>query len=121
MKAGIVQALFALEALQESAIPLRKNIVFLWTSDEEIGSESSRKLIEHEALRSDAVFVLEPSLGPRGNLKTSRKGVGEAELTVHGRSFTPAWLRNEASTPFTNWPRKSSGSKNGTVIAAASP
>lgn len=86
MKAGIVQALFALEALQESAIPLRKNIVFLWTSDEEIGSESSRKLIESEALRSDAVFVLEPSLGPRGNLKTSRKGVGEAELTVHGRS-----------------------------------
>ena len=86
MKAGIVQALFALEALQESAIPLPKSIVFLWTSDEEIGSESSRKLIETEAIRSEAVFVLEPSMGPRGKLKTSRKAVGEAQLTVHGRS-----------------------------------
>jgi glutamate carboxypeptidase len=86
MKAGIVQALFALQALQLSRIPLLKRIVFLWTSDEEIGSESSRKLLEHEAQRSDAVFVLEPSLGPRGLLKTSRKGVGEAQLLVHGRS-----------------------------------
>jgi glutamate carboxypeptidase len=86
MKAGIVQALFALDALQNIEAPLRKRIVFLWTSDEEIGSESSRKLIETEALRCDAVFVLEPSLGPRGLLKTARKGVGEAEIIVHGRA-----------------------------------
>jgi glutamate carboxypeptidase len=86
MKAGIVQALFALDALQQIRRPLRKRIVFLWTSDEEIGSDSSRKLIETEARRSDAVFVLEPSLGPRGLLKTARKGVGEAEIIVHGRA-----------------------------------
>jgi glutamate carboxypeptidase len=86
MKAGIVQALFALEALQRTRQPLRKRIVFLWTSDEEIGSESSRKIIEAEARRSDAVFVLEPAFGPRGLLKTSRKGVGEAEIIVHGRA-----------------------------------
>lgn len=86
MKAGIVQALFALEALQQTQTTLRKKIVFLWTSDEEIGSDSSRKLIETEARRSDAVFVLEPSLGPRGLLKTARKGVGEAEIIVHGRA-----------------------------------
>src|SRR5580704_10447647 len=86
MKAGIVQALFALEALQQSQVSLTKRIVFLWTSDEEIGSASSRNLLESEARRSDAAFVLEPSLGPRGLLKTSRKGVGEAKLTVHGRS-----------------------------------
>jgi glutamate carboxypeptidase len=86
MKAGIVQALFALEALQRSEEPPPKRIVFLWTSDEEIGSESSRKLIETEARRSDAVFVLEPSYGSRGQLKTARKGVGEAEVIVHGRA-----------------------------------
>ncbi len=86
MKAGIVQALFALEAIRELQAPVQKRLVFLWTSDEEIGSESSRKLIEEEAQRSDAVFVLEPSLGPRGLLKTSRKGVGEAQLIVHGRA-----------------------------------
>jgi glutamate carboxypeptidase len=86
MKAGIVQALFALQALQETNATLHKRLVFLWTSDEEIGSESSRKLFEAEARRSDAVFVLEPSFGPRGLLKTARKGVGTAELTVHGRA-----------------------------------
>jgi glutamate carboxypeptidase len=86
MKAGIVQALFAFSALKNSAAPLRKRLVFLWTSDEEVGSESSRKFIESDARRSDAVFVLEPSLGPRGLLKTARKGVGEAEILVHGRA-----------------------------------
>src|ERR1700726_4927133 len=86
MKAGIVQALFALDALQQSKTPLRKRLVFLWTSDEEIGSASSRKLIEAEARRSAAVFVLEPSFGPRGLIKTARKGVGEAEIIVHGRA-----------------------------------
>jgi glutamate carboxypeptidase len=86
MKAGIVQALFALQALRNTDTRLRKRIIFLWTSDEEIGSESSRKLLESEARRSDAVFVLEPSFGPRGLLKTARKGVGEAEMIVHGRA-----------------------------------
>ena len=86
MKAGIVQALFALQALQQAETPLRKRLVFLWTSDEEIGSEASRKFFEAEARRSDAVFVLEPSFGPQGLLKTARKGVGEAELIVHGRA-----------------------------------
>ncbi len=86
MKAGIVQALFALEALQELKTTVSKRLVFLWTSDEEIGSESSRKLIEEEARRSDAVFVLEPSLGPHGLAKTSRKGVGEAKVMVHGKA-----------------------------------
>jgi glutamate carboxypeptidase len=86
MKAGIVQALFALETLQQTKAPLTYRVVFLWTSDEEIGSDSSRKLIEAEARCSDAVFVLEPSLGSKGLLKTARKGVGEAELIVHGRA-----------------------------------
>jgi glutamate carboxypeptidase len=86
MKGGIVQALFALDALRELRAPVEKRLVFLWTSDEEIGSTTSRRLIEEQAQRSDAVFVLEPSLGPRGLLKTSRKGVGEAQLIVHGRA-----------------------------------
>jgi len=86
MKAGIVQALFALATLHELGAPLTKRIVFLWTSDEEIGSESSRKLIEAEAEHSEAVFVLEPSLGLKGLLRTARKGVGEAELIARGRA-----------------------------------
>ncbi len=86
MKAGIVQALFALDALLQTRAQITKQIVFLWTSDEEIGSESSRELLESEAKRSDAVFVLEPSLGPKGFLKTARKGVGEARLIITGKA-----------------------------------
>lgn len=86
MKAGLVQALFAFEVLRQAKARLTHRLVFLWNSDEEIGSDSSRTLIEGEARRSDAVFVLEPSFGPRGLIKTARKGVGEAELMVHGRA-----------------------------------
>jgi len=121
MKAGIVQALFALQTLQQTEIPLHKRLVFLWTSDEEIGSEASRKIFEAEARRSDAVFVLEPSFGPRGLLKTARKGVGEAELIVHGRASHAGLAPQEGSTPFTNWRGNSGASRNGMIFAAASP
>jgi glutamate carboxypeptidase len=74
MKAGIVQALFALQAIQQANPNLRKRLVLLWTSDEEVGSESSRKLFETEARRSDAVFVLEPSYTGRRNQRDPRAG-----------------------------------------------
>ena len=54
-------------------------------SDEEVGSQSSRALIEEEARRSVAVLVLEPSL-PGGGVKTARKGVGEFTIEAHGLS-----------------------------------
>lgn len=86
MKGGIVLALFAVDALRALKIQPTKRVVFLWSSDEEIGSESSRRAIEQEARRSDAVLVLEPSFGREGRLKTQRKGVGGAEIIVTGRS-----------------------------------
>jgi glutamate carboxypeptidase len=86
MKGGIVLALAAVDALRTARTLPGKRLVFLWTSDEEIGSETSRCIIEREARRSAAVLVLEPSLGPEGRLKTARKGVGSAEILVTGRS-----------------------------------
>jgi glutamate carboxypeptidase len=86
MKGGIVLALFAVDALRALRVPVQKNLVFLWTSDEEIGSEASRATIEAEARKSDAVLVLEPSFGPEGRLKTQRKGVGGVDLMVTGKS-----------------------------------
>jgi glutamate carboxypeptidase len=85
MKAGLVIALQALRALGPS---LAASVVFLCTSDEEVGSTTSRALIEGEARRADAVLVLEPSLEtappPMGGLKTGRKGVGEFRLELTG-------------------------------------
>ena len=86
MKAGLVIALFAFDALANANWWPRRRVVFLWTSDEETGSTSSRKLIEQEARRSAAVLVLEPAKGRDGRLKTQRKAIGTAELMITGRA-----------------------------------
>jgi glutamate carboxypeptidase len=83
MKAGLVIGMLALRALGESESAWPCRVTFLVTSDEETGSASSRSVIEDEALRSEAVLVLEPSL-PGGALKTSRKGCGEFVVRVDG-------------------------------------
>ena len=75
-------ALRALHELEASDLP---RVTMLWTTDEEVGSETSRAAIEALARECSAVLVLEPSL-PGGAVKTSRKGCGELELTVHGVS-----------------------------------
>jgi glutamate carboxypeptidase len=81
MKAGIVLLWAALRAL--GAIP--RPVTVLLTSDEEVGSPSSRDLIQAEAGSASAVLVLEPSL-PGGVLKTARKGVGRFTMKAVGRA-----------------------------------
>ena len=85
MKAGIGLAMLATRALLDRGELDDCRIVMLWTTDEEIGSTTSRALIEAEASKSDAVLVFEPSL-PGGALKTSRKGVGQFEMIARGVS-----------------------------------
>ncbi|MGH9862783.1 MAG: M20 family metallopeptidase [Candidatus Acidiferrales bacterium] len=88
MKSGLVQGLFAVEVLRAlKAEPgTGRKIVFVFTSDEEMGSEGGRHVFEPEARRSRAVLVLEPASGLAGALKTARKGVGEFQITVRGRA-----------------------------------
>ena len=86
MKAGIVQMVFALEAL--SALGFQPTVaptVFL-NSDEEIGSPESQGHVERLAQVSSRVLVLEPALGPEGLMKTTRRGVGRFEIRVVGRA-----------------------------------
>ena len=82
MKAGIALALAAMRALKAGDMA-HPAIRMLWTTDEEIGSGTSRADIEAFARASRAVLVLEPAL-PGGALKTARKGCGEYELIVEG-------------------------------------
>ena len=84
MKAGIGIAALAIRALRATGEP-HPPLVMLWTTDEEIGSGTSREAIEAEARQAAAVLVLEPAL-PNGGLKTARKGCGEFELIVTGRA-----------------------------------
>jgi len=82
MKAGIAIGLSAVRALRDTSTP-HPPVTMIWTTDEEIGSGTSRGIIEDEARRARAVLVLEPAL-PGGALKTARKGCGEFELIVDG-------------------------------------
>jgi glutamate carboxypeptidase len=79
MKASIIQSLHALSKVSDL-----DGIELLVTSDEEIGSPTSRPIIEGVAKRVEAVLVIEPSQA--GALKTGRKGVGMYRLRVIGRA-----------------------------------
>jgi glutamate carboxypeptidase len=79
MKAGIVQLFEALATLDDLA-----GITVVLTSDEEVGSPSSRSLIEEAAGEGGAALVLEPSAD--GALKTARKGTGMYTLRIAGRA-----------------------------------
>ncbi len=84
MKAGLIIILYALRLLKEQD-QHDHPITVLIDSDEEVGSESSRGLIEQEARSARAAFVLEPS-GPNNGLKTKRRGVGIFTITAHGKA-----------------------------------
>lgn len=79
MKSSIIQSLHALRGLRDL-----DGVELLVTSDEEIGSPSSRPMIEALAKRVEAVLVIEPSQA--GALKVGRKGVGMYRLRVIGRA-----------------------------------
>jgi glutamate carboxypeptidase len=80
MKGGIVQAIHAVAALDDASF-----VEMLFNADEEVGSESSRELIEARALACGNVLVLEPS-ADGGAVKTGRKGTGTFDVVVHGRA-----------------------------------
>lgn len=81
MKVGVAMAFTAIELLREADL-LRREIVVLLNSDEEIGSPVSRPITEKLAAECGAVFVLEPAQGLA--YKTSRKGTGNWRIEVQG-------------------------------------
>jgi len=83
MKSGIVIALAGIEAAQKSG--LKHSVTLLCTSDEEIGSHTSREHIERLAKESALVLVLEGGLMD-GALKTWRKGTGDFRVRTKGRA-----------------------------------
>lgn len=82
MKAGLA---IAMHAIADIPIGERFGITLLVTGDEEIGSTTSRALIEEQARKASAVLVLEPS-GEMGALKTARKGIALYQLEISGRA-----------------------------------
>ena len=85
MKASLAIFLAVIEELKKNWGLVPRPIWVLFTSDEEIGSPTSRVLIEQLAAECAYVLVLEPALAD-GGLKTSRKGVGRFRLEVEGKA-----------------------------------
>ena len=84
MKGGLAQMVFALRALHDLDLePTVAPVVFV-NSDEEVGSLDSTRHIRRLARVAQRAFVMEPSLGPSGKLKTARKGVGRFTVVVEG-------------------------------------
>ena len=86
MKCGLVQGIFALRALRDLGLSPEIEPAFFINSDEEIGSPESLPRINALARRVRRVFVLEPSLGAAGDLKTRRKGSLRFTIKVFGKA-----------------------------------
>jgi len=84
MKAGISATIAALFMLRGSDNWPERALTILVNSDEEVGSPSSRPLVEAEAAKAAYTIVMEPGMG--GALKTARKGLGEFRLRVDGKA-----------------------------------
>ncbi|MFR9728090.1 M20 family metallopeptidase [Saccharopolyspora sp. MS10] len=81
MKAGLVQAVWAVRALDELGLP-RPAFTLVLNGDEETGSLASSDVIVAEAGRARPALVFEASAD--GALKTARKGVGLFTVTATG-------------------------------------
>jgi glutamate carboxypeptidase len=84
MKAGSFLAFNAVRAILRNGTPTRRPITLLLTPDEEVGSPTSRALIEQEGKEAACVLIPEPA-GPAGVCVTARKGVGRFVVEVTGR------------------------------------
>jgi glutamate carboxypeptidase len=84
MKAGSFGAFHALRCILRQKVPTRRPIVLLLTPDEEVGSPTSRALIEREGAQAAYVLIPEPA-GAGGACVTARKGVGRFRMTIAGR------------------------------------
>ncbi|KAA2214379.1 M20/M25/M40 family metallo-hydrolase [Teichococcus oryzae] len=84
MKGGTFIAVQAMAAIIQAGIALRRPVTFLLTGDEEIGSPSTRDLIEAEAARHEVVLVPEPAR-PDGGVVTGRYAIARFNLRTTGR------------------------------------
>jgi glutamate carboxypeptidase len=85
MKSGIATAIETLRAIKALNLKTKRPVTLLLTCDEEIGSKTSRQLVEEEAGRAAAALVLEPPL-TGGIVKTGRKGIGNFTIRAIGRA-----------------------------------
>jgi glutamate carboxypeptidase len=85
MKSGVLIGMYSLHLLIGAQEANYASVTFLCNSDEEVGSPSSRSLVQELARQADAVLVFEPGRA-EGTIVSSRKGCGQYRVEVHGLS-----------------------------------
>jgi glutamate carboxypeptidase len=85
MKTGIAVTVEVFQQLRAAGVKPHRTVRALFTCDEEVGSRTSRQLIEDSARGSAAVLVLEPSL-PGGAANTGRKRVAADTIKITGKA-----------------------------------
>lgn len=86
MKAGIATTVIGLRTLQEEGLWPDRPIKILFNTDEEVGSPSSRPLVEKSAKGAEYALIMEPGQAAAGALKTERKGLGEFRISIEGKA-----------------------------------
>ena len=94
MKGGTVLALAALKAVMDFG-RLNLPVTIVINPDEEIGSPTSRALIEEEARNHKYVLIPEPAKGERGDVTTGRHAFQRFFLTTHGRPAHSGWTNKD--------------------------
>ena len=84
MKGGTVISVEAMRHILAAGMATKLPVSFLLTSDEEIGSPSTRDIIEAEAARNKYVLVPEPAR-PDGGVVTGRYAIARFNLKTTGR------------------------------------
>jgi len=85
MKSGVAIIIESLRTIVLRRLPTKRPVMLLLTCDEEIGSQTSRPLIEEEAKNAAAALILEPPIAG-GVVKTGRKGIGTFTVRAQGRA-----------------------------------
>ncbi len=85
MKSGVAIAVESLRTIFSRRLTTKSPVTLLLTCDEEIGSKTSRSLVEEEAKKASAALVLEPPI-TGGIVKTGRKGIGTFTVRALGRA-----------------------------------
>ncbi len=86
MKGGLVQIALALKTIRHLKLEVANTPLIFVNADEEIGSRTSTRYIRWLARHADRSFILEPSMGEAGKIKTERKGIGKFTVTVFGKA-----------------------------------
>jgi glutamate carboxypeptidase len=86
MKAGIATTIIGLRTLQQNSLWPNRTIRVLFNTDEEVGSPSSRPLVEKSARGAEYALIMEPGQAGVGALKTQRKGLGEFRISITGKA-----------------------------------